>query len=197
MDNSLLPTSSNRFIKKASNDVDWMSLPMELWLEIFKNLSQMTVLFVIRQVCKVFRQLVFDSSLWKCADMNKWKNDANLQQLKLDEHVGYCDYELDLLALSEKLYSKGFLTSTEMFIPIIERIHYDVTALYFSKFDGDFVFGKPQQVSLRKCCNLTFLNVAFSDDINTKTLRNICHHCKKLNVLILEGCRYETILTLL
>ena len=188
MDKAIISTCS-KLLSKKTIKVDWLSLPIEIWLEIFKNLPQMTVLFVIRQVCKVFQHLVFDSSLWKCADMNEWKNNANICCLKLDKSLNYIDNEPYLQCLYEKLYSKGFLTSTELFIPIVDIVHQDLHAIYFSRYGGDFVFGKPQQVILHKCSNLTLLNVAFCEDINSKTLKSICHHCSKLEVLILEGCR--------
>ena len=54
----------------------WYCLPVELWLNIFKPLPQPTLLFVIRKVCRMFRDLSLDPELWRTVDLNstQWKD---------------------------------------------------------------------------------------------------------------------------
>ena len=172
-----------------NSDLAWLNLPDEVWLEIFKKLPQTMMVLVLRNVCQFFRSIAFDSQLWKSVNMNHWKASFDsLPRLALEELYPE-NGDVDNLYINVKSRSNWDLKSSDLFIPIIERVHQDVTSLTFSQYAGDFQLGKAEMDKLLKCQNLTYLDMSFCYEVNSSTLKSICHQCLKLKTLILEGCR--------
>ena len=171
----------------TENSVEWINLPVELWVVIFKNLSQTSLLFVVRKVCHFFCEIVFDPMLWKQIDMNTWDLPSRLSNEGVIPENPSSD---DVNCILDALFLHNRIQSTTLFIPVVNKVHHTLRAITFSQYNGDFKLGTQQLMVLCKCNNLEYLDAGFCDEINLQTLHKICSHCSRLRTLILEGCRY-------
>ncbi|CAK8677913.1 unnamed protein product [Clavelina lepadiformis] len=177
--------------KELSSDLDWARLPVEIWLQIFGDLPQSTLLFVVRYVCRFFKSLTFDPSLWRKIDLNKWKENTTLSFLQIKDSVLLAEDEetdADMRNIVAKLLKYGDLSSTDLFTPVISRVSKSLLSMSFSRYTGDFVFGSHERSLLYECSNIVCLDLAFCDNITTPILDEISLNCEKIETLILQGC---------
>ena len=167
----------------------WINLPMELWLNIFKLLPQTTLIFVVRHVCKYFRQLAFDPILWKAIDMNSWKATTTAELLTKNTNFAQPAYNDDLNTILDSLSLNEEQTSSKIFIAIAKSIYHILSKVTFSRYENDFLFGLEEQYALFKCSNLLYFDASFCNEITSNTLKALSSNCVKLKTVILEGCR--------
>ncbi|XP_039256697.1 F-box and leucine-rich repeat protein 13-like [Styela clava] len=147
-------------------NVDWLSLPQEIWLNILKYLPQAELYFNVCKVCKRWNNLCRDTSLWRDIDFHKMHKDI---QVMIEKHGDMAPSNV----------------SNSDFETILRIFHSFVYSIKMSRFFNDCGLQDTTLQYLCMCTNLQELDIGFCDDVDLST---ICKHCTNLQSLCLEGC---------
>lgn len=150
----------------VDKQVDWLSLPQELWLNIFSYLPQAEIYFNTCKVCKRWNNLCRDTTLWRNVNFHKMHK--------------------DLQSMTERHYDIApSNVSNNDFETILRIFHKFINSIKMSRFPADCALQDTTLQYIFMCTNLHELDIGFCDDVDLIT---ICKHCTNLQSLILEGC---------
>lgn len=155
-----------RIRKPAS--VNWLTLPVEVWLRIFSYLSQAELYFIVHAVCKSFHHWSRDFSLWTAIDFHKMHLDMELMSKRglISSPVKICNYQIsNLLSLF-----RTYLTSVNM-----------------SRFTSDCELNETSLTTLCMCSSITKLDIGFCNEADM--ISKIAVNCTMLQDFNAEGCR--------
>ncbi len=155
LNNINVSSISNEIIKKSDEkevEVDWLSLPDEIWLKIFSYLRQVDLMNVGNS-CKTFNNLYVDSTLWRSITM-KYK--YNMKDEWLDWIGRRRPNELNIVQCSGHITLNAI---TNMF----KNIGNELTSLNLSRCSNEYLSGDnfALQASIR-CKNVTCLDLSWT-----------------------------------
>ncbi|MED6128582.1 hypothetical protein PIB30_099327 [Stylosanthes scabra] len=184
-----LPQLRKRTVTKQElkNQTNWSDLPADLTLMIIAKLSTFDILTSVQQVCRQWRIICKDSSLWHTINMS----DVGIPKF-VDYNLGMiCRHAVyrgcfHLVELSIEYFGTNDLLKfiIDSNCPLLKSLKFNQEQLCYRTVNNSDAYAIAQNM-----CNLTHLQIV-GNRLDNNGLRAILDGCPRLESLDLRECKY-------